>query len=226
MENIWTTPLLTIPALLILMLFPWIVAFGLYIKTHKGRLKDRFNLIWRKNRVVKVNFQTASGRNIERYIVPDKRGLLHISGGVYAYVHELATTNARFRIPEITIIESQIHPPTGDLTKLETEAEVSVPQTDGSVKKEKKMIPTYLLSFANKSPEKLNGHVAQEMKLALDSHIVEDVLTASDKTLRKIELMFILSCITLGAVVIIGIILGGMINGIQTDLEMMRHATP
>lgn len=204
---------------------PWIIMGAVYIKIHKGYLKDRFNLRFRRSSVIKVNFQTRTGRNIERYIVPDKHSLLHINGGTYAYIEELSTINTRYRIPEITLLQSQIHPPIGDVIEVQgQEVEISVPQPDGTLKKEKRKVPNYVISYASKKPETLNGHIAEEIQGVLDSHIVSDILTASNAYLRKIELLFIIACVCLVLIILFGFILIGMLNGIQNDLEMIKLA--
>lgn len=223
--SIWIEPTFTIIHLLFAIAFPIAVYLMWFIKVNRGKLLDRFNLIWRRSRTIKVNLQTSSGRTIERYIVPDKRGLLHIGNGVYVFVREASTINARYNIPEISLLESQIHPPIPEIMATDiSEIEVKVVQPDGSFKNEKRNIPAFALSFARLMPEKLKGHVAQEMKMALDSHIVEDVLTASDRTMKKIEIMFILLIGLAGLVLIIGIVLYSMLHQLQIDMEVIRFA--
>lgn len=195
-----------------------------FISVNKGKLMDRFNLVFRRSRTIKVNVRTRSGRTIERFIVPDNRGILHVGKGVYAYVHEVATINARYRIPEITILETQIHPATPEIVAKETEIEVKVAKGDGTFENTKMKIPNYFLSVAHLQPETLQGHVAQEMKQALDSHIVSDVLTASDKTMKKIELMFIMILVNLALTFIVGIVIYNAINGMQSDMEVVKYA--
>lgn len=213
-----------IATILISFSLPFVILGVRYTIKHKGLLKDRFNLTFRRNRVVKVNFITKSNRNIERYVVPDKRGFLHLYGGTYAFVEELARINTFYRIPEITLLQSQIQPPIGEVTAIEKEVEVEILQPDGTKKLEKMKVPTFLLTFFNIKPESLNGHIAEEIELALNSHIVSDILTASDRTLKRIELMFILTCISLGAIVLLGLVLISMLNGIKTDLEGLKLA--
>lgn len=197
------------------------IATGVWIAKNKGRWFDTYNLLFRKARCVKVNFHTASGRNIERFIVPDSRGFMRINGGVYKFHKEFAEINQRYRIPEVDVLESQITPPQASLGVDESDTEVDVAQPDGTVIKMKRKVPTYYRSFRREIPQKTNDLWAHEVAAFADSHIVMDITTATAQVLRQLQWTFYLSIATLVIMTIGLYMLNGNIDAITLRLDTL-----
>lgn len=219
----WSEPRFTAVHLIVFAVAALLPIIIWYLKTYRGKLMDRFNLMFRRAKTIKVNLKRGN-RTIERYIVPDKRGIFQIGDGIYTYISEMSDWNTRYGIPEITVVEGQVVPPIPDIIESETEQEVIVRKAEGITSKELRKVPFYMLTWKKLSPEKLKGLVAEEIKMALNSHIVEDVLTASDKTMKRLELMFFMQigmCILL---VLIAIGLFMKLGKLEAAMEVVKYA--
>lgn len=223
------TPIFDIYGGMLLFTLPFVLMLIGWFVVNSQFLGDRFNLLLRKGRTVKVNFHTTSGRNVERYIIPDKRGNMHISGGFYAFVKELSVTNAKHRIPEIHCLEGQIQPLSPEIYQLEgVEADVKVLQPDGSSVPSRIRVPQYVASFVGLAPARLNGLVAQEVEAALNSHIIEDIVLATDKKLQQAAVTFILCIVILAVAVLSAIVIYNKLDDVQTlvnTMQVMRGAS-
>lgn len=196
---------------------------SLYVGRNAKRLKDVRNLWFRKARTVKVNFVTLSGRVIERFIVPDSRGIMRIEGGAYYYHKDVAQINAKHRIPEITILENQIHPPTADVARVRApilDAQVGA----GDVSSVTDDVPTWVLSWRRLKPKELEGMVAQELASALNTKIINDIVNSSSPQMRKMELAFYVSLGILGVTVLGMLFLYAKLNDMQSLMEGLRFA--
>lgn len=162
----------------------------IWLAKNRKHAVDKFNLTFKKARTVKVNLHTRSGRVIERYVIPDARGLMQIEKGTYVFNKDLAQINAKYRIPEITVIESQPHGPIPDMVEDGVEIEVVTPSANGMMITSKKMVPTWIASYRSHTPQKLAGKTAQEIQDALNSKIVHDIVNATAEQMKKIELIF------------------------------------
>lgn len=200
-----------------LMLFPLLFVGVLILIMNLGKLSDKLNLWFRKSRCVKVNFLTLSGRNIEKFVVPDSRGLMHINKGTYVFNKDYSVTNARYSIPEVSVYESQVAPPSPDIVEMSVETEVHVPNGDGTDSIQLKKVPVHVVSFRRMSPQKLNGKTAQEVEGLLNAKIVDDIVNASSKQMQKLEMMFylVLGLYALG--LLTAFILYGNINDLRVE---------
>lgn len=184
------------------MLFFPTMAILIWAAKQKGRWMDTINLQFRKSRCVKVNFHTASGRNIERFIIPDGQGFMRINGGVYKFEKEFAEINQRHRIPEVDVLESQITPPSPDVGSSVTEVEVEQLQSDGTVVKVKKEVPTFFLTYKRQIPKRTNELWAQEVARFADSNIVADITTATARVMKILEWTFYITLLLLAVTVL------------------------
>jgi hypothetical protein len=197
--------------------------FVVWLFAKRKLIKDKFNLLFRKKRVVKVNFLTTSGRNEERFLVPDTQGMIHVDGQTSVYNRDLAIINARYRIPEITLIQNQIMPVMADIAVLDKEVEVLVPNADGTETMVKRKIPDYVLTYKKISAKKLEGMTAQEVRNALDSKIIKDIVTATNPQMQKLEIMFWI-VIAIAVIEIIGFyFLNSKINDLTVQFEVLNN---
>lgn len=196
--------------------FPTLM-FIIWAIKQNGRWSDTFNLLFRRSRCVKVNFHLASGRNVERYIIPDSQGWMRIGDGVYRYHKEFAEINQRYRIPEVSVLESQIAPasPALGMSKID----MQVANEDGIVTEKEVLAPTYFLTYRNQAPKRLNELWAQEVARFADSNIVADITTATAQIMKRIEWTFYIA-IGIFALVAISMVLNSTgIAGIQERLD-------
>ena len=211
-----------IGTLIVTLLTGPLVTLVFWLIFNRNRLKDKWNLRFKRSRVVKVNVKTVSNRLIEKFLVPDSRGFIHFNGGVYRYDQAFASYSARYHIPEITICEGQIEPASPALGVLESEIEMEVLEADGktvTVKKQK--VPTYFLSMVRSHPKKLKidgakGDItAQEVKNLLESYIVERITLANSEMVKRQQLIFIMLIGVCIAVPLVGIILYSKVSHIE-----------
>lgn len=211
------------PAQLIqVFIFPWFVMVAFWLIKNRKRLTDKWNLTFNKARTVKVNFLTSSGRNIERFVKPDSRAIMHINGGSYTYHKDFSSLNAEHRIPEVWVMENQPHPVGGDIVRLVSKTKVKEPQTDGSVKEVDAEVPTILLSFTHSTAQKLMGKTALEIEEMLNSKIINDIVNASSKQMQKLEMMFYIM-LGVGGLCVIGFLtIYNQGKDIHTQLELLK----
>lgn len=204
------------------------IIFGViawFIVNHK-RLPDKFNLMFRRARVVKVNFLTAAGKNFVLFRVPDRRGNFNIRGGFYVYPREQNVYDAYLRVPEVSFLEGQIHAVTPEILENFAEIPVKVEKDDGSIVTEIKKVPFYVASYRGLSPEKLKEWTSQEVMSALNSHIIEDIINASAKQLQRLELMFYLM-IALVIIALVGFaITWNNVSDVKELLGGIQRAAP
>lgn len=163
------------------------------------KLSERFNVWFRKGRIVKVNFVTSSGRNRERFIVPDSRGLMHIDGGTYPFVKDVSIINSSLRVPEVWVLENQPHPISPTIVRSRVINEIA---SDGTLSSTESDIPYYYLQFADAQPEKLKEKTAKELGEMLKSKIVDDIIRAGSKDLQRMSYILYATLAVLGLQVI------------------------
>lgn len=177
-------------ALLQLMFLPLFLLAVVWFARNRKKLPSKWVLFWSRSRAIKVNFLTRSGRNIERIIKPDARGMMHIEGGSYPFLKEASTINAELRIPEVWVSESQPYPAIPDLVEVKVKTLVKKPKEGGGFQEVESEIPGHLVSFHNIRSLKLAGKTAQEIEQMLGSKIVNDIVNATSKQMQRLELMF------------------------------------
>lgn len=192
------------------------------IKNRKT-LKDKFNLIFRRKKVVKINFRTATGFIIERYIIPNERGIANIDKGSYFINRDLCDFNAKYRIPEITFIETQPSVAVPELMVQEIETDVLIPTSDGSVVTQKKKVPNYVLSTRRLTPKQVEKLTAQEIRTALDSKIIRDIVNATNPQMQKLDIMFWCVVATIPILLIGLYIIHNDIKSVQNDMGTLAR---
>lgn len=188
--------------LMLILLLPSAISAIWAIK-NRNTLKDKFNLIFRRKKVVKINFRTATGFIVERYIIPNERGIANIENGSYFINRDLCDFNARYRIPEITFIETQPSVAVSDLLMQTVKTKVKKITAAGEIVEVDEEVPNYVLSTRRLTPKRVSDLTAQEIRSALDSKIIQDIVTATNPQMQKIELMFYVMIGT-GVVCLIG----------------------
>jgi len=196
---------LTFNQVLQLMFMPVFLITVFWFINNRKKLSSKWTLFWHKSRAVKVNLLTRSGRNIEKIVEPDARGIMHIDGGAYPYLKETATINADLRIPEVWVSESQPYPAIPEIVKTTVRGMVKKPKEGGGFEDVEEDIPGHLVSFHNIRSLKLAGKTAQEIEQMLGSKIVDDIVNATSRQMQRLEIMFWI-IIGIGAVCVIGFI--------------------
>lgn len=181
---------ITFGQLLQFMAIPVFLLVGFWFLNNRKKLPSKWNLFWHRAKAVKVNFITRSGRNIEKIVVPDARGMMKIDGGSYPYLKEASVINADLRIPEITLSQSQPYPAIPEFIEVKLRTKVRKPKEGGGFIEEDGDIPGHLVSFHNVKSLKLAGKVAEEYQQMLGSKIVDDIVKATSKRMEQLELMF------------------------------------
>jgi len=192
---------------------------------NRKRIPDLLRLRFKRKVVVKVNFLTRTGRNDERFIVPNHEGVMSINGGKYLFAREFAIINARWRIPEVTVLENQIHPPNNGIGRTAlVETEVEVPNKDGTVTLKKVEVPSYVLSYRNQASQKLNGLWAHQMGEFADSGIVHDITVSTARVLKLLEWTFYLAIGSVVLTLLVGLILYNKMSDISHSIDAVTSA--
>lgn len=201
---------------------PFFLVFSVWFIKNRKDMKSKWNLLWHKNKTIKVNLITRSGRNREVYTVPDARGIMHIEKGSYVYHKETSVWNVKQALPEVTVLESQVSPPIPQLLVSYVETELPEINGEGQVSVTKEKVPKYLLSYARMKAEKLLGKTAQEIESMLASKIVQDALRATSATMARVELIFIIVCVIAGLELLSGFLMYQKLNQIGATMEALR----
>jgi len=217
------------------------VMFGvIFLWNNKKRLKDVWNLRFRRARTVRADMHTQAGRVDTRYVVPGERGLFKYRNGQYHFPSEGFEIDTKYGVPKADFVEVQIQSEEGELIqtgKSIGRATVKVQQDDGTFQTEEIDVPEILVSHARLRPKLLklarrddNGAViiadeppvtAVEVADALDSKIVSDITNASLAELQMTRI-FIVLIIVLVLLVVGLFAIYNKLNGIQAFLEAAR----
>lgn len=208
--------------LLNLMFAPLAVLGALWFIKNRNRLSDWWNITFNKARTVKINLLTSSGRNIERFIKPDNKGILHINGAAYVFDRDFSVLNSLYRIPESWYIEGQISPVAPDFIEHKVKTQVKVAKDNGTTVTEERELPSYTVSFSKATAQRIAGKTGYEIEELLKSKIVEDIVNASAKQMAKLEMMFYI-LLGVAAICLLGFMwLNGKLGDINTQLEVLR----
>lgn len=195
--------------------------FILYNMTPGKTPKDKFNLWFRKPRTIKVNLITRSGRNIEHFVVPDENGIFAIKDAAYLFDRDSSIHNARWRVPECTVYESQTHSPSTPVKEVLVPAIVEIEGDDGTIVQEEKLVPRHVLSFRAVDPKTTEGMTAQQINRVVNAKIVRDIISASSTSLQKIDKMYLLLLVILGIIIVGGFMIGSAISDLKTGQEVL-----
>ncbi len=205
-----------------LMMMPLFLLAAFWLLKNRNRLSDWWNITFNKARTVKVNLLTASGRNIERFIKPDNRGILHINGSAYVFDRDFSVLNSLYRIPESWYIEGQISPVGPDFVEHKVKTRVKVARDDGTTVEEERELPSYTVSFSKVTAKRIGDKTGHEIEELLKSKIVEDIVRASSKEMAKLELMFYI-LLGVAAICLLGFMwMNGKLGDVNTQLEVIR----
>jgi hypothetical protein len=180
---------------------------------------------------------------IERFVVPNADRFVKLDSGkatgYYILEPDFSERNHRFNVPCYDIVELQIQPALPKVGIAKGEMKVTkgltdklkippifaeVKGKDGGIKHETRQVETVHLHFRRSFPQKLqllnNGAqiAAHEVHNLMQSHIVERMALAQAEMIKRVHLTFILVCVTLGVVVLSGIIDYSYLKGISDKM--------
>lgn len=228
-------------AILILLLIGPAMFSIVFIWNNKKRLKDVWNLRFRRARTVRADMHTQAGRVDTRYVVPGERGLFRYRNGDYHFPSEGFEIDTKYGIPKCDFVEVQIQNEPGELVMSKHKLKVKKEQDDGTVTEEEVELPQLMVSHARLRPKLLKlarrddeGNVvitdeppvtSIEVADALDSKIVHDITNASLAELQMTRI-FIVLIIVLVLVIIGDFAIYSKLNSIDALLQAATgHAT-
>lgn len=137
---------------LFIVIFLWI---GTQLSRFRLHIGDWWRLRFQRSKVVSCRFQMPSGAIDNRFLIPNERSFFDLPHGLYKFDPKLSVRNVQYGIPEIDLIYQQTAPKDKNLILLEEEIEIEVPSPDGTLVKEMRKVPTYVIKSIGLRPELL-----------------------------------------------------------------------
>lgn len=200
----------------LMLVVPLVVTLLWLIKNRKNA-QDIICRYFRRGKCVKIRFRTVANNVLYKYRVPDSHGMVMIDGGLYHYQKECAVYDSNARMFEITFIENQMEPVTGEVLVSEKEVKVKVKENGRKVEKSLK-VPTGIIDYTELRPrmvtlpnvynengdliEQEQSYTAQAVKEFSDDHVASDIVKSSSKSLEDIKTILMIT-IGLGLVAIV-----------------------
>lgn len=223
----------------LMLALPLVGILGYFIKNRK-RAEDIINKNFRRGSCVKDRFITVGGNVLYKYRVPNAHGFMKINNGMYHFIKEKAVWDPHDKMWEISHIENQIEPVSGEIVMSEKETLVKVIDENGKKTEQKKKVPTGIVDYTGLKAtmvrlvptfdpatgemiEQEESYTAQALAEYSNDHVTTDIVTSASQRLEQIKNTFIAVCVCLGLLVIVGYLVYDGFKRLDARIDGLMH---
>lgn len=211
----------------------------LWLLKNRRNLEDIVTRYMRKGKCVKIRFRTVANNVLYKYRVPDQHGMIKIDNGFYHYQRECAVYDPYVKMFEISFLENQMEPISGDMILTDNKIKIKV-KKDGRTIEEERTVPTVVVDYAQLRPkmvklpnvynekgemiEEEQSYTSQALKEFADDHVASDIVTSTSKKMKQLEYCLMASLAACGLLIIIGYLLYDQIKKLDLQMQLMNAA--